>query len=93
VVATEVRHIGKESNRLEESEDGLDVLEAEAFTEYRDLRADWKVNVVPKLRELGQTRVTELTKAPARTVRSWLIDGRVAREPMRGRLANLAITR
>jgi hypothetical protein len=58
VDATEVRHIGKESNRLEESEDGLDVLEDEAFTEYRDPRAEW----AEALAALRAIRAAELAR-------------------------------
>jgi hypothetical protein len=55
VVGTEVRHIGKESNRLEEAEEGLDVPEDEAYTEYRDPRAEWAA-VLPALRRMREER-------------------------------------
>ncbi len=92
VVATEVRHIGKESNRLEEVENGELSAADEVYTEYRDPSAEWEHEVLPRLREMGAARVAELTGTPERTVRSWLREGRVPREPVRGRLADLART-
>ncbi|HVA86259.1 MAG TPA: hypothetical protein VNF73_08095 [Candidatus Saccharimonadales bacterium] len=90
VVATEVRHIGKESNKLDEEDQGFALDAEDAFTEYHDGRAQWEHDVLPRLREMGARRLVELTGAPERTMRSWLLEGRVPREPMRGRLVALA---
>jgi transposase len=39
---------------------------------------------------IGAERIMALTGAPERTVRTWLRDGRLPQEPMRGRLLTLA---
>ncbi len=57
--------------------------------EYRNARVAWE-QVLPTLTAIGAERIMELTGAPARTVRSWLLEGRLPREPMRGRLVALA---
>jgi hypothetical protein len=90
VVATDVRHVGKESNRLEEVEDGLDVLEDEAYTEFMDPRAEW-AQVVPALQAIGVVELVRQTGIPERTLRSNVLEGRVPRELRRARL--LAIVR
>ena len=86
-------HIGKESNRLDDVEDGLVGAAAEVYVEYRDERLEWEAGVVPGLRDIGLARLMELTGAAERTVRSWLLEGRVPREPMRGELIALAAGR
>jgi DNA-binding transcriptional ArsR family regulator len=91
VVATEVRHIGKESNRLEEVEDGLLTASDEVYTEYRDPRAEWEA-WLPALRAIGVTELARRTGMSERTLRSRLNAGRLPRQHDRARLIELAQT-
>jgi hypothetical protein len=51
VACAEVRHIGKESNRLDEVEGGLVSDPDDVYIEYRDERWQWE-QVLPRLRDL-----------------------------------------
>lgn len=48
-------HIGKESNRLEEAQNGLITDADEVYVEYRDQRREWEL-VLPALQELRDAR-------------------------------------
>lgn len=80
-------HIGKESNRLEEAQNGLITDADEVYVEYRDERREWEL-VLPALRrlrnELGWRYLAEASglselryvlnggKLPHRAARAWL---------------------
>lgn len=72
---TEIRHIGKESNRLEETEDGIIRDPGEVYTEYRDERREWEA-ASEILRGIGVPELTRLTGMSPRTLRSRLNSGR-----------------
>lgn len=50
--ATEVRHIGKESNRMDEEEEGALVDADRIYVEYTDERSEWFAVVAPQLANL-----------------------------------------
>ena len=81
-------HIGKESNHLEEVEDGLIVDADEVVVEYRDARAEWEA-ALPALRVPGVAALAARTGAPKRTLRSWLNEGRLPRKRDRAVLLRL----
>jgi hypothetical protein len=86
---TGVRHIGKESNRLDEVEGGIVRDAGEVYTEYRDPRREWAA-AVPRLREIGVGELARLTGMSERTLRSRLNSGRVPHPRERVRLTELA---
>jgi hypothetical protein len=76
VHVTLIRHIGKESNRLEEVEEGLIGDLDEVQIQYADPHAEWEA-IVPMLREIGVSELARRTKISERTLRSNLNSGRV----------------
>jgi hypothetical protein len=73
VVATEIRHAGKESNRLDEVEEGLVSDPDEVYIEYRDERREWERErkELLRLREtIGIAQMARLTGVPERTLHS-----------------------
>lgn len=86
---TEVRHIGKESNRLDEVEDGSIRDAGEVYTEYRDPRREWEA-AVPRLRAIGVRDLARQTGMSERTLRSRLNSGRVPHPKDRRRLMAIA---
>jgi hypothetical protein len=94
VVATEVRHIGKESNRLEEEQEG-GLRAGDAYVEYRDERGEWEA-AVPALRALrramGSAAFAEAAGMPDRTIRHALNSGAIPHRAARKRLGNLLTT-
>lgn len=58
-----VRHIGKESNRLEEVEEGTVADLDEVQIQYVDEAAEW-ASVVEVLREIGVSELVRLTGMP-----------------------------
>jgi hypothetical protein len=89
VRATWVRHIGKESNRLEEAEDGLDVLVDEGFTEFDDPAAEWTL-ITDRLRSVRIATLQRLTGIPERTLRSNVLEGHQPRDGARSLLVGVA---
>ena len=86
---TEVRHIGKESNRLDEVEDGIVRDAAEVYTEYRDPRREWET-ALPRLRAIGVRELARLTGMSERTLRSRLNSRRMPHPKDRRRLMGIA---
>lgn len=93
VRATEIRHIGKESNRLDEEDEGALVDVDGAYVEYRDARQEWQA-VVPALLELrqrvGWRALAEASGLSERGLRYALNGGRVPHAAARQRLLRLA---
>ena len=92
VVAAGVRHIGKESNRLEEVEVGLVRQFDEAYVEYRDERGEWEA-ALPALRKLRDEQGWRpLAKASGLSERAlrYALNGKMMPHPRaRGRLIAL----
>ena len=92
VRATEIRHIGKESNRLDEEEEGALVDDGDAYVEYRDERREWEV-ALPALREIrshhGVGYLVSASGLSERGVRYALNGGKVPRREARRRLLAL----
>lgn len=92
VAATEIRHIGKESNRLDEVEEGVVSDPDEVYTEYRDERREW-VMAVPALRklrqELGWRDLAAASGLSERALRDALNRARLPRAAARARLLSL----
>jgi hypothetical protein len=86
---TEVRHIGKESNRLDEVEEGIIRDASEVYTEYRDARREWEA-VVPRLRTIGIPKLARLSGMSERTLRSRLNSGRLPHPQARMALTRIA---
>jgi hypothetical protein len=89
VRATSVRHIGKESNRLEEAEVGLDILADEGFTEFDDAAAEWTL-ITDRLRSVRIATLQRLTGIPERTLRSNVLEGHQPRDGARSLLVGVA---
>jgi hypothetical protein len=87
VFATGVRHIGKESNRLEELEDGLVLEPEDAYVEYRDERVEWE-EALPALRAIREARgwryMAGISGLSERAIRDALNLGRVPHQRARG---------
>ena len=86
-------HIGKESNRLEDVEDGLVGDADEVYVEYRDPRRDWEA-ALPALRllrdERGWRYLNLASGLSERAIRDALNLGRMPHSAARGRLIALA---
>lgn len=93
VLATDVRHIGKESNRLDEEEDGALGSAEDVYVDYRDDRREWCELVVPRLRELRRQRgsrvIADAAGLSLRELRYVLNGGKVPRAAARSRLRAL----
>lgn len=89
LVVTEIRHIGKESNRLDETEDGIVRDAAEVYTEYRDERREWET-AREVLRTIGVPELARRTGMSERTLRSRLNSGRMPHPCDRQRLVKIA---
>lgn len=64
-------HVGKESNKLEEVEAGLEHDPEEVYAEYADPRRDpWRVLVLPVLRDVPARRLSEETGLAVTTVKA-----------------------
>lgn len=85
VRVTLIRHIGKESNRLDEVEDGLVGDLDDVQIQYV---AEWEA-ALPKLKEIYVPRLTQRTGLSRRTLRSNLNSGRLPRREYRRRLIAL----
>jgi len=92
VIGVGVRHIGKESNRLDEVEDGLVSDAREVYVEYRDERGEWWA-ALPALRRLrderGWRHLAEASGLSERAVRYALNGGKVPHREARARLLRL----
>jgi hypothetical protein len=86
---SDIRHIGKESNRLEETEDGIIRDAGEVYDEYRDERREWE-RAREVLRLVGVPELARLTGLSERTLRSWLNSGRVPHRVRRIRMTSIA---
>jgi hypothetical protein len=79
-------HIGKESNRLDEVQDGLITDPEEVYVEYRDERREWEA-ALPALRRLRDERgwrcLAEASGLSERAVRYALNGGKVPRRKAR----------
>ncbi|MDQ3690968.1 MAG: hypothetical protein M3406_13235 [Chloroflexota bacterium] len=89
VRVSEVRHIGKESNRLDEEDEGAVLASDDVYVEYRDARREWAA-AVPRLQLIGAIELARRTGMSARTMRSRLNSGRMPRKRDRQRLLELA---
>lgn len=85
VVAVGVRHIGKETNRLDEVEEGLLDVSDDIHIRYVDERGEWE-RLVPTLREIGVKELARRTGMSERTLRSNLNSRRLPRREARTRL-------
>ncbi len=92
VRAIRVRHIGKESNRLDEVEAGAVRKAQDPVPEYVDERGEWEA-ARPSLRALGRRlgtkRLSVLSGVSARALRDALNGGRLPRRGARMRLMRL----
>lgn len=97
VMATEVRHIGKESNRLDEVEEGLISDPDEVYIEYRDDRREWERERHDLLRMAqdkgGILKLAREAGMSVRTLRSNLNTARVPRAAHRALLSRLLADR
>src|SRR5207249_2158957 len=88
VEVTEVRHIGKESNHLDEEEEGSLLNLDEVYVEYRDERQEW-IALLPRLREsrdrLGMVALRGASGLSERALRYALNAGRLPRATARRR--------
>ena len=67
-----VAFIGKESNKLEEVEEGSVADAGDVFTEYADPRRDeWTASIWPWLKSRTVPEVMELTGYPRKTIQRW----------------------
>jgi hypothetical protein len=86
-------HIGKESNRLEEVEDGIITDPAEVYVEYRDERREWEATL-PALRRLrderGWRHLADAAGLSERALRYALNGGKVPHREARAALIRLA---
>ena len=89
VAAIEIRHIGKESNRLDEVEEGLVADPDEVYVEYRDEKWEWK-QALPGLRhlreEIGAWDLARRAAMSERALRYALNGGKLPRAGARQRL-------
>lgn len=85
-------HIGKESNRLDEVEDGLVSDADEVYVEYRDERREWEA-ALPALKllrdERGWRYLAEASRLSERAVRDCLNLGRLPRAQARRAMLSL----
>jgi len=89
VRASRVRHIGKESNHLEEVEAGGLRTTEDPVPEYVDVRGEWEA-ALPVLREIGIARLAQMTGMAERTLRSRLNHQRLPHREARKRLLAIA---
>ena len=89
VVAIGIRHIGKETNRLDEVAEGLLNVDDEVHLQYVDERGEWK-RVLPLLRAIGVKDLAKRTGMSERTLRSRLNSGRMPRMEDRRVLQRIA---
>ncbi len=86
------RHIGKESNRLDEAQNGLVSDPDEVYVEYRDERAEWQA-LLPALRRLRDERgwryLAEASGLSERALRYALNGGKMPHRGPRARLKRL----
>ena len=86
-------HLGKESNRLDEVEDGLVQDADEVYVEYRDERREWEA-ALPALQRLRDERgwryLAERSGLSERAVRYALNGGKLPRRAAREQLTRLA---
>lgn len=80
---------GKESNRLDETEDGIIRDANEVYVEYRDERREWEA-AREVLRRIGAPAVSRLSGMAPRTLRSRLNSGRVPHRRNRALLIEIA---
>lgn len=94
VTTTEVRHIGKESNRLEEVAAGALDAPSDVYVEYHDERSEWEKDraVLQGLagRPGGIAALAARLEMSDRTLRSNLCSGRLPRRAAREKLRALA---
>lgn len=92
VEVTEVRHIGKESNHLDEEDSGGLLTRDEVYVEYRDERQEW-LATLPKLLEvrdqLGLAALRKASGLSERALRDALSGRRLPRKNAREGLAGL----
>ena len=64
-----VNYIGKESNKLEQVEEGSVPAESDVYTVYNDpSRDEWKVTILPLLRKLSLSQLEERSGLDRRTL-------------------------
>jgi hypothetical protein len=89
-------HIGKESNRLDEVEDGVIADPDDVYVEYRDERREWEI-VVPMLRRLrdehGWQFLAHTSGLSERELRYVLNGRKVPHRVARGALLRVAVSR
>lgn len=89
-------HIGKESNRLEDAQNGLITDPDDVYVEYRDERREWDV-VLPALRrvrdERGWRYLAEASGLSERAIRYAVNGGKMPHATARAALLRLASTR
>ena len=78
VVSGVPRHIGKESNRMNEVDEGSVSAVEDVYVEYRDDRREWEA-LLPALRAIGASELARRTGMSERTLRSRLNSGRLPR--------------
>jgi hypothetical protein len=85
-------HIGKESNQLDEVEEGSITDKSEVYVEYRDERREWEASL-PALRRLrddkGWRHLATASRLSERAVRYAVNGGKLPRSAARSRLASL----
>jgi hypothetical protein len=85
-------HIGKESNRLDDVQDGLITDHDDVYVEYRDERLEWKI-LLPALRQLREMRgwrfLAEASGLSERAVRYALNGGKMPHRSARAQLLAL----
>jgi hypothetical protein len=70
-----VAHVGKEANKLEEVEAGLEHNADVIYTEYRHPARDpWRTQVLPVLRQMPQKELAEATGLSVRRLRDVLAE-------------------
>jgi hypothetical protein len=89
----EMRHIGKESNRLDEENEGALLDSDEVYVEYRDERREWLEMIVPRLRQLreqmGSAALCAASGLSERALRYALNGGKLPRAGARSKLIAL----
>lgn len=85
VVVVGVRHIGKETNRLDEVEEGLVDVSDDIHIQYINERGEWE-RQLPALRAIGVKELARWTGMSERTLRSRLNSGRLPHRDARKKL-------
>lgn len=91
VIAVGIRHVGKETNRLDEVADGAVVIDEDVHIQYVDERGEWE-RIRPQLRAIGSKELARRTGMSERTLRSRLNQGRLPRRADRDQLLSIAQT-